>query len=195
MQEGDSSDPFAEADRREREQRKAEKARSHTALTFPSAAQPQAAAAPTSAPQLTYGSAPATSAPATAMQGSSKLASTLHVLKPLDYYKDWRLQACLVQQQLLGSPLRPVASFTMLITGGQFGMPQSGAASGLFGAPAASGAAFGAQQTPNPSPFGGTPLTPPAFGAPFGGSFGSQTNFNKPQTQQKSSKTSKSGRR
>ena len=67
MQEGDSSDPFAEADRQEREQRKSEKARSHAALTYPS--QPQAAAgatsAPTSAPQLTYGSASASSAPAT----------------------------------------------------------------------------------------------------------------------------------
>lgn len=65
MQEGDSSDPFAEADRREREQRKAGKAGSHAALTFHAAAQPQATAAPTSALQLTYGSAPASSAPAT----------------------------------------------------------------------------------------------------------------------------------
>ena len=83
----------------------------------------------------------------------------------------------------------------MLIAGGSFGMSQSGAASGLFGAPAASGAAFGAQQTPSPSPFGGTPQTPPAFGAPFDGGFGSQTNFNKPQTQPKSNKSSKSSRR
>lgn len=65
MQEGDSSDPFVEADRREREQRKAEKARSHAALTFHSPAQPQAAAPSTSAPQLTYGATSASSAPAT----------------------------------------------------------------------------------------------------------------------------------
>lgn len=88
-----------------------------------------------------------------------------------------------------------VASFAMLNAGGMFGMPQSGAASGLFGVPAASGAGFGAQQTPNPIPFGGTLQTPPAFGAPFSSGFGSQNNFNKPQTQPKSNKTNKSSRR
>lgn len=81
-----------------------------------------------------------------------------------------------------------------MITGGLFGTPQSGSSPGLFGAPAASGAAFGAPQTPNPSPFGGTPQTPP-LGAPFDGGFGSQPNFNKLQTQPKGSKNNKSSRR
>ncbi|KAL3154593.1 hypothetical protein ABBQ32_014043 [Trebouxia sp. C0010 RCD-2024] len=186
-EEGDSSDPFAEADRREREQRKAEKARSQAVLTF-SAAQRQAAGPPPSAPQATsvlFGSAAAFGQSSSAAGGMATTGGLFGAATGAAFGTSQPAAG-----GLFGSS-QPAAA----ASGGMFSMPPSGAAPSLFGAPAASGAAFGAPQTPNPSPFGGTPQTPTAFGAPFGGGFGSQSNFNKQPVQSKNSKTGKSSRR
>ncbi|KAL3139509.1 hypothetical protein ABBQ38_003832 [Trebouxia sp. C0009 RCD-2024] len=184
--EGDSSDPFAEADRREREQRKAGKTRSQAALTFLPAL-PQAAAPPPSAPQATsglFGSAAAFGQSSSAAGGMTASGGLFGAATGAAFGASQPATG-----GLFGTPQPAAAS------GGLFGTPQSGAAPNLFGAPAASGPAFGAPQTPNPSPFGGTPQTPTAFGAPFGGGFGSQSNFNKQPVQSKNAKTGKSSRR